>query len=170
MTMKKKKLTFEEIYSAYKNIIYMESSRKLNSKELIEDAMQETLLKVYKQYEKISDMDYPAQAVYIGKVARGTAINIFNREVVKKNNIDSIEEYGEDVLVMQDIVLESDIEEYLVQLSEADREIIHMVYYDEFTYFEIANMLCITEDNARQKLCRAKKRLRDIIEKSKGEM
>lgn len=65
-------------------------------------------------------MDYQAQAVYIGKVARGTAIKIFNREVVKKNNIDSIEEYGDDVLVMQDIVLESDIEEYLVQLSEAD--------------------------------------------------
>ena len=167
-----KKKTFEEIYAAYKKIIYLETSRKLTRKELIEESMQETLVKIYLQYEKISNMEPGAQATYMGKIARGTAINIFYKEVQRRNHIVHIEEYkdeddaflSESAFIMADVVLESDLTEVLDKLSECDREIIHLVYFDELEYDEITETLCISQEAARQRLSRAKKRLKVIIE------
>ncbi len=168
-----KKKTFEEIYAAYKKIIYLETSRKLTRKELIEESMQETLVKIHMQYEKISSLELAAQAAYIGKIARGTAINIFYKEVQRKNNIVYIEDFQEEgidffkesAFIMADVVLESDLTEMLDELAETDREIIHLVYFDELEYDEIARLLHISEEAARQRLSRAKKRLKSIIEK-----
>ncbi len=168
-----KKLSFEEIYAVHKKIIYLETSRKLNRKELIEESMQETLVKIHLQYEKISKMEPAAQAVYIGKVARGTAINIFYKEIERQNKIVYIEDYKDDcpeflkesAFIMADAVFESDMKEILDELPEPDREIIHLVYFDEMEYVEIAEILHISQEAARQRLSRAKKKLKSIIEK-----
>lgn len=169
--MKKKTLTFEAFYGLYEKIILKETCRKLKNMELIEESIQETLIKIHKKFLEISQLEPGPQELYVRKIARGTAVDIFHREVAGRNHIVYLEdlmntdgEIGEEGFIMADAVLETDLKEQLKQLTEEEREIIHMVFYEGFTYKEIAVMLRVSEANARQKLHRAKKHLRAIIE------
>lgn len=173
--MKKiKRPTFEEMYDSYKKLIYVETRKHLKPLELIEESMQETMIKILKQYEKLADMDEAARCTYIGKIARGTAINFFYKEVAACNNVVYIEDLGEGEkdfseteVIMPDIVLGSDLEEFLSELTPGEREIIHLFYFEEIPYSEIASLLGISEDSVRQRMCRAKKHLKKILESKK---
>ena len=173
--MKKiKRPTFEEMYDSYKKLIYYETFKHLKSLELIEESMQETMIKILKQYEKLADMDEAARRVYIGKIARGTATDFYYKEVATRNNVVYIEELSEGEgsiseteVFMSDIILDSNLEDSLDELTSGEREIIHLFYFEEIPYSEIASLLGISEDNARQRMCRAKKYLKKILESKK---
>lgn len=170
--MKKiKQPTYEEMYYSYKKMIYFETSKYLKRLELIEESMQETMIKILQQYDKLASMDEAARIVYIGKIARGTAINFFYKEVAAHNDVVYIEELGESIetiseseATMADIILDLDLETYLNKLTPGEREIIHLFYFEELSYSEIASLLIISEDNARQRVCRAKKHLKKIMD------
>lgn len=168
----RKQPTFEELYYTYKKIIYLETVKYLTPLEIIEESMQETMIKIFNQYEKLANMDENARCAYVGKVARGTAINFFYKEVTARNHIVYIEDLGEGDFSeaedsMSDIVLGSDLEEFLDELMPGEREIIHLFYFEEIPYSEIASLLTISEENARQRMCRAKRHLKKIMESKK---
>ena len=173
--MKKiKRPTFEEMYDSYKKLIYIETYKHLKPLELIEESMQETMIKILKQYEKLADMDEAARRVYIGKIASGTATNFYYKEVAERNNVEYIEELSEGEgsipetgAFMSDIILDSNLEDSLDELTPGEREIIHLFYFEEIPYSEIASMLGISEDSVRQRMCRAKKHLKKILESKK---
>jgi len=172
--MKKKILTFEALYKLYEKTILMETCRKLKQKELIEESMQETMIKIHKKFREISELEPDAQELYIRKIARGTATDIFRKEVAGRNHIVYMEDFldadgeiAEEGFIMADVVLEPDLKEQLAQLTEGEREMIHLVFYEGYSYGEISSMLHISEDNARQKLYRAKKHLKAILEREK---
>ena len=171
--MKKlKETTFEEMYYSYKKIIYFETAKYLKPLELIEESMQETMIKILKQYEKLMDMDEAARRVYIGKIARGTAINFFYKEVAAHNNVVYIDALSEENLsetevILSDIIIDSNLEDSIDELTPGEREIIHLFYFEEIPYSGIASLLGISEDNARQRMCRAKKHLKKIMESKK---
>jgi len=81
--------------------------------------------------------------------------------------LDADGEIAEEGFIMADVVLEPDLKEQLAQLTEGEREMIHLVFYEGYSYGEISSMLHISEDNARQKLYRAKKHLKAILEREK---
>ena len=88
--MKKiKRPTFEEMYDSYKKLIYIETYKHLKPLELIEESMQETMIKILKQYEKLADMDEAARRVYIGKIASGTATNFYYKEVAERKVLEN---------------------------------------------------------------------------------
>ena len=170
--MKKKILTFEALYRLYEKTILMETCRKLKQRELIEESIQETLIKIHKKFREISEMEAGAQELYIRKIARGTATDLFRGEVSGRNHIVYMEDFldadgeiSEDNFIMADVILESDLKEQLELLTEEERQIIHMVYYEEYSYREISAILHVAEANARQKLHRAKKHLKAILER-----
>lgn len=172
--MKKKKLTFETLYKLYEKTILMETCRKLKQRELIEESIQETLIKIHKKFREISEMEAGAQELYIRKIARGTATDVFRREVAGRNHIVYMEDFmdadgeiAEEGFIMADVILDSDLKEQLEQLTEEERQIIHMVYYEGYSYREISAILHVAEANARQKLHRAKKHLKAILEREK---
>ena len=171
---KTKRPTFEEMYDSYKKLIYFETCKHLKPMELIEESMQETMIKILKQYEKLADMDEAARGAYIGKIARGPAINFFYKEVAEHNNVVYIEDLGEGEgdfseteVIMSDIILDSNLEDSLDELTPGEREIIHLFYFEEMSYSEISSLLGVSEDNARQRMCRAKRHLKKIMESKK---
>lgn len=58
-----------------------------------------------------------------------------------------------------------EMEHFLSELCEMDRDIICMKYGDEFSYIEIAEILEIKEATVRKRISRAKKKLIKIMEK-----
>ena len=90
------------------------------------------------------------------------------------NNVEYIEELSEGEgsiseteFFMSDIILDSKLEDSINELTPGEREIIHLFYFEEIPYSEIASLLGISEDNARQRMCRAKKHLKKILESKK---
>ena len=168
--MKKKKLTIEEMYQEFERLIYFESWKHLKSLEdpgLVEDCAQEVMAKMYQEYDKLAALDYNALAAYIGKMAFGTAVNCFNKETRIRNNVipfESFDEQQEERYAMADVVINSEVRESIAKLSASEREIIELFCFLKYSHAEIARILCISEDNSRQRLRRAKISLRRQIE------
>ena len=168
--MEKKKLTIEEMYQEFERLIYFESWKHLKSLEdpgLVEDCAQEVMAKMYQEYDRLAILDYNALAAYIGKMAFGTAINCFNKETRMRNNVipfESFDEQTEARYAMADVIITSEVRESIAKLNDSEREIIELFCYHKYTHREIAKILCISEDNSRQRLRRAKISLRRQIE------
>lgn len=168
--MKKKKLTIEEMYQEFTQLIFFEIWKHLKSlgdAGLVEDCAQEVMTKMYQEYDKLVELDYNALAAYIGRMAFGTAVNCFNRETRLRNNVihfESFDEQTEARYIMADVVITSDVRQSIEKLKDNEREIIELFYYLKYTHEEIAKILCISEDSSRQRLRRAKLSLRNQIE------
>ena len=61
---------------------------------------------------------------------------------------------------------ESAVWSAVMSLSKADRTLIHLYYYEEYSTAEIAELTQTTEGTVRSRLSRARKRLKEIL---KGE-
>ena len=168
--MKKKKLTIEEMYQEFTKLIYFEIWKHLKGLDdsgLVEDCAQDVMEKMYKEYDKLVELDYNALAVYIGRMAFGTAINCFNRETRVRNNVihfESFDEQTEARYAMADVAVTSEVRESIAKLEEKEREIIELFYYLQYPHEEIARLLCISDDASRQRLRRAKSSLKKQIE------
>jgi len=169
--MKKEPITIEKIYTVYKGLIITELRRQLHDTSLIEEALQETMLQINNSLTKIAALPEGAEAGYIGKIARYTAIKIFNREIKDQNRLVYVDEWedfdpGSDFEIDKELAelrFDSFVSEYVEKLPELDNEIIHLVFYEDLSYAEISELLGISADNARQRLYRAKKRLKELL-------
>ena len=170
---KNQKLTIEEMYAQFINLIYFEIRKHLESLEdeaLIEDCAQEVMIKIYSEYDKLAELDHNALTAYIGRMAFGHAVNAFNKEVRLRNRVISFETFdahAEEKYALADAVIGSEVRDAVMQLKETDREIIEMIIYQEFSYEEAAKMLCISEPAARKRLQRAKENLADVIKRER---
>lgn len=57
------------------------------------------------------------------------------------------------------------VSQALVELSEPDRALIHLYYFEQRGLAEIEAILNVPRDNLKMRLARARQRLRDILEK-----
>ena len=59
---------------------------------------------------------------------------------------------------------ESEVYSAVMRLSKTDRTMIHLYYYEGFKTAEIAEIMGITESTVRSGLCRARRRLKKMLE------
>lgn len=168
--MNKTQVSVEEIYRKYYKIIYLEASRRLDSNELVEEAMQDILLKISNNIDKITEFNDKAAIGYIVKIARYTSIELYRKEIRQRGDVVYLEDYtydAETAFKVEEELAEmhfgSFVSEYIDKMSKEDNELIHLFFYDGYSYEQISKMFGITPEAARQRLHRAKKRLRDLL-------
>ena len=79
-------------------------------------------------------------------------------EEVKAENDDSIEQERRELFNTVKRIIES-------QLDERQRKVLWMRDYEGYSFAEVAETMCITEENARQILSRARKRVRETYKR-----
>lgn len=171
--MKTGTLTMSQVYTDYKKLMYFMARKYLSQPELIEDAIQEMLIKIMKNLDGFSRMSIEKQKNYVMKIAKFTSIDVFNREVARHGNnfpLEDDESLG--AVVIKEIeeydpqkIIGVNVDEYIKNLSDIDREIIICVYGYELEYEEISNRLGISQATARKRLSRAQQHLREEMMK-----
>ena len=162
MTSKEKE--FSQLIKDNQGLIIKVSRLYTNSLEDEEDLFQEIVLQLWRSYASFKGDSKISTWMY--RVALNTAITLFRKktkspqtsELLDFHHRDYIEDDGEK---QQQISLLYKVIKMLPNVERA----IAMMYLDDLPYKDIAENLGITEVNARVKMNRLKKTLKELMEK-----
>ena len=140
--------------------------------------MQESCIAIINNLEKVKAVEVCRRRAYIVSLVKNTSINY----VVKRDRQSKYSFIADDEILSQQPDLDSDIEEQLIhnceiatiksallKLSEKDRTILRMKYFDDLRDGDIANYLNIKANSVRYYLTLARRRLYASMMELNGE-
>lgn len=160
---------FEQLYLKYRQDMYSIAYSILHNKEDSEDAIHQTFLQIADNFDKIKSIPCQEIQAFIVIIIRNVSLNIYkkNKKRAKRNTetveintnieIDFFEKYEYEKLV-----------ETISQLPQIYKDIIFLRYIEEFTVKEIAHILYVTENTVWKRSERAKKLLKELLEKEES--
>ncbi len=162
----------EQIYVAYQKEMYYMAYDILQNVHDAQDAVQTSILKLVTYIEKIDEIKCNKTKYLIVTIVRNTAIDIYRK---KKSHplMDTEEDREMEGLSLDDHVIRlSDakmLAENLAKLKVEYADVLTLKYFHEFDDKEIANVLCISCDNVRVRLSRAKAKLKNLMKDNQNE-
>ena len=152
---------FNRIYNAYYKLLLHVAFDYLNSKNDVEDIIQEVFMKLYESRKQFNDEEH--LKYWLIKVTNNKCIDhlrhIKNKEILINN--DHI-----DILNNQDNKedsLQRRVQEAIDKLNINDKTIIVLYYYNDLSLKEISKVLSISEANVKKRISRARIKLKSII-------
>lgn len=161
----------EKIYLEYNKEMFITAYSILHDYHEAEDVVQEAILRIVKNLDKISDIKCKKTRAYLVIIVRNLSFDVYN----KNKNITFLEHEEvnrlpdkEEVLIEESMIrldLSNEIKSFLGDLYLPYSDILTLKYYYELEITEISELLDITENNVSVRLYRAKLALKNIIEK-----
>ncbi len=175
MTNKEK---FDVLYEKYYRYVYKIIFSILKSHKHIDDAVQETFMKIWKNITVLDSDDEEGCKAFISVVAKNTAINKYNSD---KKNASKIVEIDDEVLFAvvndnsinpADIIVNDDNVDYIYgkinELGEKYRDVMLLKYKYHHTPEEISKLTDINLKTVYTRLSRGKEMLKAILLKERG--
>lgn len=162
----------EQIYIKYKNLMYYIANDILKNTHEAEDVVQNSIIKVANYIEKIDEVNSNKTKSLIVTIVKSTSIDVY-REKKDNYNIDINEvsnRMESNEIPLGDVIIRLDqakeLSEKLSKLKNEYANILTLKYYHQFNDKEIAEVLNITNENARIRLYRAKVALKQLMLKN----
>lgn len=156
---------FIELHDEYSQLMYRIAYGILRDSSLAEDAVQESFIRILKNFDKVIKKKCPQTQKYFVNIVRSISIDIYRKR--KKQNALSFDEFEESIADdfenIDDMLDGLEIEKCILQLPKSYYIILSLKYADGYTYKEIASILDISEENVKKRLLRARNRLRKIL-------
>lgn len=159
---------FEALVRAHRPALYRHALRKLSDHAAAEDAVQETFTRAYKSRARVGD-DWRLGA-WLHQICANVCIDEANRrrrESTKSTRWATAEVSQHTAPTLEDqLGLDadhSDVVRALRDLPENFQEALELRYVAELEYDEMAEVLEISEDNARARVSRASKAIRVLL-------
>lgn len=167
-----------DLYLKYKLNMFYTARRIVKDPHIAEDMVQESCIAIINNLEKIKAVEVCRRRSYIVSMVKNISINY----VVKRDRQSKYSFIADDEILSQQPDLDSDIEEQLIhnceiatiksallKLSEKDRTILRMKYFDDLRDGDIANYLNIKANSVRYYLTLARRRLYASMMELNGE-
>ncbi len=160
---------FTALYRYYESAMYNVAISILRDRYLAEDAVHDALLKIINYIPNISDIKCHKTKALIVIIIKSTAIDIYRKRDKQYSNekTELPEEADTGELPLDHIIADESFNELKTKLNKLNKEyldIIMLKHLYELSNSEIADVLCISGDAVRQRLSRAKKAIRKVIE------
>ena len=162
--MSAKEKEFSQLLKDNQGLIIKVSRLYTNSIEDEQDLFQEIVLQLWRSYDTFKGQSKISTWMY--RVALNTAITLF-RKKTKSPQTDELQDFHYKDFVEDDEEKQQQIStlyKVIKILPNVERAIVTM-YLDDLPYKDIAENLGITEVNARVKMNRLKKTLKELMEK-----
>lgn len=162
--MSAKEQEFSKLIKDNQGLIIKVSRLYTNSLEDEEDLFQEIVLQLWRSYDTFKGDSKISTWMY--RVALNTAITLFRKKKRLPQTDELLDFHYKDALEEDDEKHQQVALLYKVikMLPNVERAIV-MMYLDDLPYRDIAENLGITEVNARVKMNRLKKTLKELMEK-----
>jgi RNA polymerase sigma-70 factor (ECF subfamily) len=169
---------FSQMYHKFYHKIFGFVRMRINNFDDATDVVQDVFLTAYKTWSELPDENTSRNFLFI--IARSKMIDFWrkahNRYEIK--NLDSFLSEGEESF-WDNIKDENPIPEEIFEqnhnkqaalkmlevLSDLEKEIVTLKYIEELSYGEISEILKISEENARQRVSRALKKIKEKVVK-----
>jgi RNA polymerase sigma-70 factor (ECF subfamily) len=165
-----KKKAFTHIVERHKDHVFNLAIRICGNREDAEEIAQDSFMKAFRSLSHFKRRS--SFATWLYRIVYNTAISLVR---TRKKGILSIEEFPADVIDFTGTGLseEEAAVEYrnslvnfaLQKISEDERALINLYYYEELTIEEISVITGISKSNVKVKLFRARQKMTGIIEK-----
>lgn len=160
---KQTELSFNKLHLNYSSMLLGVILKLVSSREIAEDILQETFIKIWRSID-LYDADKGRLFTWMSCLARNTAKDYLKgknfAKSIRNDHIDSVFaqvndfyyfRYNTDIIGLRDLV---------AVLSESQKQIVNMVYFQGYTQVEVSDELCIPLGTVKSKIRLAVKELR----------
>ena len=156
------------LITIHKGLVYTIIYRMVNDADTSQDLTQDTFIRAFRHIDRVKN--YEHFRPWLCRIARNIVYDFFRKEKRHPTvRLDDVQEItGQQG--MERTRKKMIIQNALSRLSERDRMLLTLAYYQGFTLAEAAEVLEITEDNAKVALHRARKRLRKELKGYEDEL
>ncbi len=170
--------TVEDIFNKYLTMMRRLAYSILGDQHLSEDAVQEALIKLHQNSDKIDNIDAKDSQNYIYTVVRNEALTIKRKEDKRKYYETNVQYFMESQVsnikgqldidaFCNEYGFDQDISEVLESLSRSDRGILDDKYCFGYTFTEISKIMDMERDAVYKRHKRALDKLREVLEAKK---
>lgn len=165
---------FERMLFIFEKPIFGYIKKMVGNNGDAEDLVQEVFIKVFKN-RKVIDPEAGFKS-WLYKIATNTVYDWWRKRKTRPETV-PLEDYtelpetfsqDESYNIVEDIERQEDIEKALERLKPNSKTVILLYYFREFTYEEIAKILNLPLNTIKTHLYRAKKELKEILQKNYG--
>lgn len=156
------KIAFNKLITFYEQDLYKIARTRLNLDDAC-DAVQETIIKIYKSLNKLSKVS--SFKSWMIKILINECNDIYRKNI--SQNIVSYENYENETYFIEKDFEEIDFNSLIKFLEYEERIIIVLFYLEGYKTREISKILNINHNTIRSKLLRAKIRIKEYL-KEKG--
>lgn len=162
------KQAYGQIIDKYKNPLYGTILRMTRNPHDAQDLVQEAFIKVYEQLDKYKATGSFSSWFY--RVAINHCMDQFRKKQHKQSEIDTemIQDHRHPEIIFLKQEKSRQLERLIATLPEDERMIILLRYGQELSYQEISDVLDLSLSNVRNKLHRAKKKMRKTAKREGG--
>ena len=154
---------FRRIVEMYQTSLLRMCSAQLQDSVLAEDAVQETFIKIYRSLPSFKKES--GEKAWIMKIAVNTCRDMrrskWFRYVDRRVTPDSLPDEQATIEETDD-----ELTSAILNLSQKLREVVMLFYYQDMKLNEIAEILAIPVSTVASRLSRARKKLKDALERS----
>lgn len=165
-------VAFEELYKLKSRNILYHAYSILHDFDDAQDASQEVVIVLYKKIKTLNGPKYFNTWLYsiISKTCKNIIRNKMNKkEIFDQTKFENIEEDDNDFIpeeVIQNKELRSLLIECLEELPQHRKRILHMFYFENMKYEEIAEVMDMSTSEIASNLSRGKSKLRKVIDQN----
>ncbi len=166
------------LYIRYKAFLFQKAALYTDSLQAKEDIVQNTVLRLMRNVDKLRTLDSPALTAYIALTVRSAALNYLREESRDSLNALPLNEELEEECLPLDGSVQLTLEEKMLlghrdaevrtaieRLSERDQIALMGKYFLELDSRTLAELLGITPGTLRTLLCRARSRTLEELKK-----
>ena len=160
----------EEIYLTYYRDMFITAFSILQDHHEAEDMVQDAVLRLSKNFNKISDIKCKKTRSYLVIIVRNLSLNAYNkRKGIAMIEHDEVKRLPnpEELLIEEHMLrldMRSEMTKYISQLHEPYADILMLRFYSAYDITEISEVLDITENNVSVRVLRALSALKKILE------
>lgn len=156
---------FEKLYHAYKQKLYYVAFNILKDEQEAENMVHDTYVTIIEILDNIEETESHKTWNYIVTILKNKCFN-FLKASKRMSYMEEMPESSSQFNTEKEVIRKETsfiLAEALVKLEYPDKEILYLTYYNGLRSKEIGKILGLSSDNVRQRIKRAKKKLRKVL-------
>ena len=153
---------FERLFEKYRKLLLYKAYGILYDYALAEDAVNEAFIRIYKNLNKIDDIESSRAASFLVTIVKNTALTILEKQkkyVTQDSDIEPESDDNDTGDTVLSGLITSDMLKLVDSLKEELRDPFLLKYAQDLSHKEIALLLNISENNVTVRIHRAKSKL-----------
>ncbi len=159
---------FTRMVEKYERLLFYVARDILNDDYLAEDAVQETFLKVAKNFSKVGDINSGKTKYFLVVVTKNTALDMLRKEMRRPDiNAMSLNDLTEKTVPARafDDIDAFELGELVMELPENLKTVLYLYGIYGYTFNEISNLMNLSVSAVKGRYYRARKLLSEMIKR-----
>lgn len=162
---------FIRLYEKYRYFLWYLANERLQDAGLAEDAVQETFFALTRHMKNVGEPDSPATRNFLATIVKNKAVDLLRKH--REEPMEELPEKSSDEVkdILDDLICRENYEALLAAVSgleEKYRSVLELRYVHELSEKETADILNITPKAVGVRVCRARKKLQEILTETGG--